>query len=574
MKLPIPDDWNEATDGYCLGLVCIPNSVFWRSIVRGQIQALAYGRLWDEQTGRIKDVQVVGNQIFESLCMTCTDVFDNINLNLAELAGKLDTLNATLQALPVSQELIDAILGVSSEINEQGAGLNQRFGTANTHLLNLATIGDNTGAIADIAEATRVVLETQSGALINGLNTLLGDVSDRLVSIAARLSPDDASAIYTALLSLQLTCSPVTNITVPVPSVNVQCGTAFGGEQQAGPIDETPPGWHPPENPPVDRKCRVANIIIDGCASLSGEFQEYGVDNLAALGIGLIGITISAILAKYGIWSGARWVFGTVTSIVSAILAGQVDFGRQRAGFVASREDFVCALYEAQNASGALSEFLNVADNAGFTDEDKVIWQNLFFATGSLSLLWNEAASTESWPDIHLTEADIEAYDMTGKGCASCEGETEQCPTFDFQNDGALGWTENTVNCSVPLPRGGAASVAIGAEGFHLSSTAGSGTRAVEIKSPSGLGITITPNMLTTLYYRHLGPANAVYDVSLVTNLGCRVLGGSIIGAGEKSSQLNWNVYAGEVISEVRIYFNSSVGQLTGEYVHRLVFCA
>lgn len=101
MKLPIPDDWNEETDGYILGLVCFPNSKLWRAIVRGQIQILSYGRFWDEQTGTIKDVQVIGRQIYESF-MAC---------KLDDLVTAVDNLNVTIAAQQETQEAIVTALG-------------------------------------------------------------------------------------------------------------------------------------------------------------------------------------------------------------------------------------------------------------------------------------------------------------------------------------------------------------------------------------------------------------------------------------------------------------------------------
>jgi hypothetical protein len=103
MKLPIPDDWNEETDGYILGLVCIPNSVYWRAIVRGQIQILSYGRFWDEQTGIIKDVQAIGRQIYESF-MIC---------QLDGLITQLETLNLTIAS---QQEQLEAIVTALSDL--------------------------------------------------------------------------------------------------------------------------------------------------------------------------------------------------------------------------------------------------------------------------------------------------------------------------------------------------------------------------------------------------------------------------------------------------------------------------
>jgi len=72
-KWPIPDDWDEAVDGYMLVALCIPNSRTWRGIFRGQIADLAYGRHWNRFSGQISDVQVIARQIYEDMSMTCLD---------------------------------------------------------------------------------------------------------------------------------------------------------------------------------------------------------------------------------------------------------------------------------------------------------------------------------------------------------------------------------------------------------------------------------------------------------------------------------------------------------------------
>lgn len=111
MRLPIPDDWNEETDGYILGLVCFPNSLLWRAIVRGQIQVLGYGRLWDEQTGIIKDVQAIGRQIYESF-MTC---------KLDDLVTAVEALNLTIQTQQTQLEAIVTALGNIQSAIEAGS---------------------------------------------------------------------------------------------------------------------------------------------------------------------------------------------------------------------------------------------------------------------------------------------------------------------------------------------------------------------------------------------------------------------------------------------------------------------
>lgn len=72
-KLPIPSDWDEATDGYQLVALCIPNSRQWRAILVGQISDLAYGRKWNRNTGTITDVQRLAREIFETMAITCLD---------------------------------------------------------------------------------------------------------------------------------------------------------------------------------------------------------------------------------------------------------------------------------------------------------------------------------------------------------------------------------------------------------------------------------------------------------------------------------------------------------------------
>lgn len=79
-QLPIPDDWNEATDGYVCVFLCAPNSRLWRAIIRGKIYELTRGRKWDADTGNIKDTQAIAWEILESMCMAnCQDIVDALN---------------------------------------------------------------------------------------------------------------------------------------------------------------------------------------------------------------------------------------------------------------------------------------------------------------------------------------------------------------------------------------------------------------------------------------------------------------------------------------------------------------
>lgn len=62
MRLPIPNDWNNEEWG-CF-IVRWPDSPQWRAILRGLLYQQTRGRLWDENTGTITDVQKIGYEIF------------------------------------------------------------------------------------------------------------------------------------------------------------------------------------------------------------------------------------------------------------------------------------------------------------------------------------------------------------------------------------------------------------------------------------------------------------------------------------------------------------------------------
>lgn len=95
-KLPIPDDWTEDRDGYCLLLACIPNSQLWRGVVTGRFYELTRGRKWDETTGNIKAVQDIAKAVHEGLMICKLDdiLYEFQRLN-AILAGekRIDTVN-------------------------------------------------------------------------------------------------------------------------------------------------------------------------------------------------------------------------------------------------------------------------------------------------------------------------------------------------------------------------------------------------------------------------------------------------------------------------------------------------
>lgn len=84
---PIPDDWDEATDGYVTYMLCCPNSDMWRGYVTGAIYELTRGRDWDADTGTITDVQAIAWEVYNSMS-DCNDLTIGLRHLIAAIVGE------------------------------------------------------------------------------------------------------------------------------------------------------------------------------------------------------------------------------------------------------------------------------------------------------------------------------------------------------------------------------------------------------------------------------------------------------------------------------------------------------
>jgi hypothetical protein len=168
MKIPIPDDWTEAEDGYALVFMCIPFSQQWRAVIRGRIADIAGGRVWDERTGRVKAVQEIGREIFNSMAICKLDdllvEFKRLN---AILAGEKLTLIINGQTTVWDYEdngLVPTLLQLAPDPD----GL-ANIATAITDSLDI----EQTALVAKLEEL-RTMLETRSIAETTAANTRSG----------------------------------------------------------------------------------------------------------------------------------------------------------------------------------------------------------------------------------------------------------------------------------------------------------------------------------------------------------------------------------------------------------------
>ena len=119
MKVPIPDDWDEPTDGYCLLFACIPNSLLWRAAYKGLFHAPTWWKYWDHTTGDIYQVREIATDVFEGVCMAnCDDLLTALN----RIADALEAIEPKIPDSPDQLETkqiwdsINEILGGDSVV--------------------------------------------------------------------------------------------------------------------------------------------------------------------------------------------------------------------------------------------------------------------------------------------------------------------------------------------------------------------------------------------------------------------------------------------------------------------------
>ena len=70
--LPIPDDWDEAQDGFCTMQFTVPNSPAWKAITKGAILNLADEWRWDDTNGDPAKASEIAFNIFDSGQTDCS----------------------------------------------------------------------------------------------------------------------------------------------------------------------------------------------------------------------------------------------------------------------------------------------------------------------------------------------------------------------------------------------------------------------------------------------------------------------------------------------------------------------
>lgn len=82
--LIIPDDWGGAE--FCQMELLIPNSPKWRAAIKGALLNLAIAKLWDGETGDIDNAALIGEDIFNSIYIDCSQEVKTDEFNGSKLS--------------------------------------------------------------------------------------------------------------------------------------------------------------------------------------------------------------------------------------------------------------------------------------------------------------------------------------------------------------------------------------------------------------------------------------------------------------------------------------------------------
>lgn len=107
MKIPIPSDWTEDDDWFCVQIQW-PNSPLWIAILTGFLSLPSYGYFWDEKSGNVRSVQAIGRAIFDA------------NFPYVDCSG------ATIPDTGGDNDTIHAVLSISSEVAMSLCGYNPK----------------------------------------------------------------------------------------------------------------------------------------------------------------------------------------------------------------------------------------------------------------------------------------------------------------------------------------------------------------------------------------------------------------------------------------------------------------
>lgn len=256
---------------------------------------------------------------------------------------------------------IDALNQAIVALNEIGAG----FGDGS----NIEDIEANLLLAAQNIDEVRVALETHGIAAITAQNTNFIDLVAAIQGIEQ--------------------CPPlITNPTFFSFETELQ-------PEQGTEFQQPPMGWIETAETPgsmayFDRKCGYANLVADNLYYICDTFNDYNVNGISALGVGIVtGLIVGVLTAPAaGPFAAIIGVVGGIAAIVATFMAGGIDYLKLRNTAQAGRSDIVCAAYDAVDAATARSDIIQVFTDDGANSVEQLFIGQLLDFSGYLNMLF------------------------------------------------------------------------------------------------------------------------------------------------------------------------------------------
>lgn len=209
--------------------------------------------------------------------------------------------------------------------------------------------------------------------VLSALNQQIAAMNDLIEAVAALVLQTTVNADCTPEITFSpvITCTPL----VACTSYATVAAGAFGGTTVPAEVGEEegdpPPGYVPPDPETEDRKCKVANFLIDSVQSVVTKLDLLDVDQYGALGFilcaGLLGGVLGSEIPIAGTLIGA--VAGAIAAVAVLLVTGgaALSFQDMTTLLTDERQALICHLYLALDAQAAREDFVGHLVNEGAT---------------------------------------------------------------------------------------------------------------------------------------------------------------------------------------------------------------
>ena len=295
---------------------------------------------------------------------------------------------------------IDALNQAIVALNELVNQFNTGGGDPNSLAANLELVAEN-------IDATRVALETGQTAAISAQNTNF----DELIAALQ-------AGCLTKYVTIQRGACGGGGIYLGGTEIPSESGTEF----------DTPPGYFQATDeaagsgPYYSRKCKVANATHDSYREWLQGWIDQGIDSILEIQIAtfgvLAGLALSAVLTPVPILDEtAVVVVGFLAELGLAYIAIASDVDLQ--GIInimdAHRGELVCALFDADDATQAQDDYMDILTNNGASFGDETLMRAMMVYDVLNNLFFKSSEAIEAGLETYTPPDDC-------SGCAStCE---------------------------------------------------------------------------------------------------------------------------------------------------------